>query len=125
MENKERHGCVTAWLILMLVTNSIVAIIYFFARESVTDNLPGNVSESMILLLGLLSISNVGFAILLFRWKRWAFYGFVVTSLGAFLINLDIGLGIGQSLLGLVGIAILYGILQIKKHNTSAWDHME
>ncbi len=30
-ELKERHGCVTAWLILMIITNSLIALLYLFA----------------------------------------------------------------------------------------------
>ena len=53
------------------------------------------------------------------------FMRFLLTSIGALAINLSIGLGIGQSLLGLVGIAILYGVLQIKKDNIPAWNNLE
>jgi hypothetical protein len=35
------------------------------------------------------------------------------------------GMDIGSSLFGLVGIGILYAILQIKKNNVSAWEQME
>lgn len=125
MENKSRHGCVTAWLIFMIIANSVVALIYFFATEMVTDAIPELDSDSMILLLGVLSVLNVVFAVFLLQYKRWAFFGFVATAIGAFLINLSIGLGIFQSLMGLVGIGILYGILQIKQNGVSAWDSLD
>jgi hypothetical protein len=40
-------------------------------------------------------------------------------------INLNIGFGIYQAVLGLVGIAILYMILHIKKKNVSTWENLE
>ena len=46
-------------------------------------------------------------------------------GIAAFIINLSIGVGIGQSVFGLVGIAVLYGVLQIKKDNIPAWDKLE
>ena len=109
----------------MIVANSRIALIYFFATEMVADAIPGMGSDSIILLLGVLSVLNVVFAVLLLQYKRWPFYGFVVTAIAAFLINLNIGLGIGQSLMGLAGIAILFGILQIKSNGVSAWDNLD
>ncbi len=41
------------------------------------------------------------------------------------LINLFMGLGIGQSLFGITGIVILYAVLQIKAGKTSAWEELE
>ena len=91
----------------------------------ITKNLSMDVSNSMIILLGIICIANVIFSVMLFQWKKLGFWGFIITSIGAFIINLSIGLGIVQSLFGLVGIAILYGVLQIKKDNIPAWDNLE
>jgi hypothetical protein len=41
------------------------------------------------------------------------------------IINLNIGIGIGQSLGGLIGIAVLFGILQITKDGVSGWEQLE
>jgi hypothetical protein len=41
------------------------------------------------------------------------------------MLNLNMGLGDGQSFIGLVGIVILYGILQIKKDGITAWENLE
>jgi hypothetical protein len=122
---KQRHGCVTAWLVLMIIANSLTAMAYFFASEMITKNLSMDVSNSMIILLGIICIANVIFSVMLFQWKKLGFWGFIITSIGALIINLSIGLGITQSLFGLVGIAILYGVLQIKKDNIPAWDNLE
>jgi hypothetical protein len=122
---KQRHGCVTAWLIVMIIINSLFAIIYLFASDMITKYLPGNVSTRMIILLGIIGIGNVVFSVLLIQWKKIGFWGFIITSVAALIINLSIGLGIGQSVFGLVGIAVLYGVLQIKKDNIPAWDNLE
>jgi hypothetical protein len=125
MENKQRHGCVTAWLILIIVMNSLTAILYLFAGDMIAKNFPGGISTTMLILLAIIGICNVVFSIFLFQWKKWAFWGFAVTSIATFIINLSIGTGILQSVLGLVGIAVLYGVLNIKKDEIAAWDHLE
>ena len=95
---KQRHGCVTAWLVLMIIVNSLLAIYYLFASDMVTNNLLGNVSTTMIILLGVIGIGNVISSVLLFQWKKIGFWGFTITSVCALIINLSIGLDIGQSL---------------------------
>jgi len=122
---KQRHGCVTAWLILMIVANSLTAGLYLFAKEMVTKSLPGDVSTPLIILLGICAIGNIIFSVMLFQWKKLGFWGFVVTGVGAIIINISIGLGIGQSLFGLASVAILYGVLQIKQGNVTAWENLE
>ena len=122
---KQRHGCVTAWLILMIISNSITAFVYLFAGDTVSQNFPGGMSGTLMILLAILGIGNVIFSILLFNWNKIGFWGFLLTSIIALIINLNIGIGIGQSLLGMLGIAILYGVLQIKKENVSTWDSLE
>jgi hypothetical protein len=57
-------------------------------------------------------------------WKKWAFYGFAVTTVLALGVNLSVGLGIGRSLIGLVGIAVLYGVLQIGEQK-KGWNQLE
>jgi hypothetical protein len=122
---KQRHGCVTAWLILMIILNSLTAIIYLFLGEEVANRLPMGVSDSMLILLGMGGVANVLFSIQLLHWKKLGFWGFTLTAFFVLGINISIGLGIGQSVLGLLGIAVLYGVLQIKKDNISTWSHLE
>ncbi|MFC5195367.1 hypothetical protein ACFPH8_08525 [Bizionia hallyeonensis] len=122
---KQRHGCVTAWLILMIVVNAITALSYLIAGDSVSESFPGSVSNFTLIILALLGIANVIFAVLLFQWNKLGFWGFLSTSLVALLINLSIGIPIGQSLLGLLGIVILYAVLQIKREHVPAWDYLE
>lgn len=121
----QRHGCVTAWLVLIIAANSLAALVYFFATDLVTRNLPHEVSTTMIMLLGGLGIANVVFAFLLLRWKKIGFWGFAISAVATLAINLSIGLGIGQSLFGLVGVVVLFGILQIKQGNASTWQNLE
>lgn len=128
-ENKfgqqERHGCVTAWLILMIVANIISAISYFFLGDAIVALLPSQPPLIMLLAIGFLAIINVVFAVMLFQWKKIGFYGFVVTSILAFGLNIFMGIGISQSLPGLLGFVLLYAIFQIKnKAGKSAWENL-
>jgi hypothetical protein len=125
MESKQRHGCVTTWLILMIIGNSYSAISYLFMDDMLSQVLAEPIPDSMRYALALVGITNLIFAIMLFQWKKWAFWGFAGTAIITLFINLSIGLGIGPSILGLLGIVILYAILQIKKDGKTAWENLE
>jgi hypothetical protein len=122
---KERHGCVTAWLIFMVVANSIVVIMYLFARGMIQNNLTAAIPSWVFIVLGLMGIANIIFAVALLKWKKWGFWGFAFTSIIAAAVNLQMGTSVLQTLLGLGGVAILYAILRIRKDEVSAWDNLE
>ena len=122
---KQRHGCVTSWLILLIIVNSLIALLYLFAGETISQNFPGGISSPMLIILALLGTVNVICAVMLFKWKKIGFWGFVVSGCIALVVNLSIGIGVLQSIWGLVGIAVLYGVLQIKKDNVSAWENLD
>ena len=122
---KQRHGCVTAWLIFMIIANSLTAVLYLFAGNTIVQNMSGNISNTMLIVLAILGIANVVFSVMLLNWKKIGFWGFVITSIVVLIINLSIGLGIAQSVLGLLGIVILYAVLQIKRDDVKAWTNLE
>jgi hypothetical protein len=108
----QRHGCVLAWLILMIVANASTALITPFSLIALRQN-GANVGALNIALVVLCATGNIICAVALLRWRKWGFYGFLVTTIVALANNLMIGLGIGVSLIGLLGIIVLYAVLQI------------
>ncbi len=123
--SRQRSGWVTAWLVIMITANALTAVLYLFAGDMVAQNFSGGISNSMLMLFAILAIGNVIYSILLFKWRKIGFWGILITSFGALIINLNIGLGIWQSLFGLVGITILYAVLQIKKEEISTWNNLD
>lgn len=121
-DEKKRHGCLTAWLILMIIANAATAFLYFTGGALVAAAVPSG-NSALILVLGVIGLANVAFAIALFMWKKWAFWGFCGCSVITMIINIILGLGIGQSVGGLLGAAILYGVLQIGGDN-KGWDQL-
>ena len=114
--SKSRHGCLTAFLVFMIIANSVTAIIYLFGSDAISRALP-DAPGWVFLVLAVFSVFNLACAIALFKWKKWGFWGFCLSGGFALVINVSIGLGVGRSLSGLIGIAILYGVLHIGKEN--------
>lgn len=125
MEEKKRHGCVSAWLVLMILVNSMSALVYFILQKVMPEVFQGILPEKNIIILGVLATANVVFAVFLLQWKKIGFWGYAGTTVIVFIINLQSGLGMNSSVFGLAGIAILYGILQIKQDGVTAWENLE
>lgn len=125
MQNKQRHGCLTAWLIYMIIAYTIISVTYFFNTNKISEISPYRTSENMLLIYGTLGIFNIGFCVLIFKWVRIGFWGILVTSSIVFVTQLINGHGFFQPVVGLLGIIVLYALLQIKKQNVSGWENLE
>ena len=122
---KERHGCVSAWLILMMIGGVITAVMYLFTSDLITDALPVAIPQGMLIVLGLLGLLNIVFAVMLWQWKKIGFFGFAGITAVSLVINLYLSLGLTSVIGGVLGLVLLYGILQITKNGTSAWEQLE
>jgi len=117
-QERNRGGCLTAFLVAMMIINPLVAILYLAAGSTIAKNLPNAPSWS-IPVLGIFCIVNFAGAIALWRWKRWGFYAFVVSALVALVVNIIIGIPLYQVIWGPLGVVILYALLR------RVWDELE
>jgi len=120
---KSRHGCLTALLVFIIIASSASALIYVLGSEAIRRSLPNAPGWAFPVLI-VFSLFNVACAVALFKWKKWGFWGFCVSSIVALVVNLSIGLGIARTVLGLVGVLLLYGVLHIGKEN-KGWPQLE
>lgn len=122
-KQKKRHWSLTTWLVLMLIGNSLAVLTYMFDSSNVRQYYPTAPSWAFpALTLG--GILNIVFLIALFRWKKWGFWGSVAIYPLGFIVNLQVGVDVGQLLVGMSGLAILFGVLHIGKEN-KGWPQLE
>lgn len=107
----------------MLIANTATAISTPLMLSTIRQTAP-NVSTRSVAIIVTAAIANIVFAIALFKWRRWGFYGFIATAIVALITNLSIGLGIGQSIFGLIGIPLLYWVMNMGGAN-KAWPHLK
>ena len=122
-ETKQRHGCLTAWLIVMIIANSLFALIYLIASTKIRSNLT-KAPPWTAAALAVVCIANLIFSVALFQWKKWGFFGHVGTTILIVVINLKAGISISRVLFGMLGVVALYGVLQIGKAN-KGWPQLE
>lgn len=118
-----RYGCLTAYLVFMIIANCASSVMYLIGREGIQKSLP-NMPDWAFPVLMLFGIFNLVCAIALFRWRMWGFWGFVVSACVIVIVNLLIGLHPVQAASGLIGVAILYGVLQIGREN-KGWSQLK
>ncbi len=107
---KQRGGCLTAWIILAMIANPLVAIFYLFSGSQLTKSLPGFPGWAIPVLV-VIAIANTVFAVGIWMWKRWGVYGFAASAVITLVVNLVAGLG-GTSFTGLIAIAILWWLVR-------------
>jgi hypothetical protein len=107
----------------MLVANSLTMATYLLAGDKIAAKFP-NAPRWLPYVLAVGCALNIIFTISVFRWKKWAFYGFCIVAGACFLINVSIGLPWYSAVLGLLGPALLYGVLQIGKED-KGWTQLK
>ena len=116
--NAQRHGCVTTWLWMVIISNLIYSIYYIVLMFSASD-------YPLITSLGLTSITailNVLGSILLMKWNKYGFYIFVVSSLLYILTDFAIlHINSFTFVSSSFAIIILWSVLQIRKEGVSVW----
>ena len=104
---KIRHGCLTAWLILVIIGN-IMATIVLATVNTADANVAGWVKGVDIALSVWIAIC----AIAIFMWRKWGFYGFVLAGV----ISIALNIALKEYLYAfspIISVAVLYGVLQI------------
>jgi hypothetical protein len=115
---RKRGGCLTAFLILMLIVNPLTAIYYLIAGSKIRESLPSMPAWAIPVLI-ICGIANFAFALAILNWKKLGVYGIVAIAVVAFIINLMSGLPVAIALMRLVGVAILLLLVR------PVWDKME
>jgi hypothetical protein len=114
---RERGALLTGWLILMLFANAwaiyryILIIEDWLSHNDVNWNRLG-VPFVVLIVLGIINIVAV---VLLWRWRIVGLYIFVATSLIVFMLNLILGVPLLTALIGLVGMIILFALVNPKR----------
>ncbi len=105
----------------MLIANSAAALANLAMGEQISAVYPAMPSWGLpVLALG--GVVNVVCAAALLNWRKWGFFGFIATTVVGTSVNAMAGLPVTQLALGLVGIVVLYGVMQIGE--PTGWSQM-
>ena len=121
IEEKKRHGCLTACLILMIL-HSVLTILgclytYFF------DDIIQIALSWVYLMMAVVGLLNIVSLVAVFKWNKWGFWLFTITALFVFCIKVYSGADIVPSLIGLTGVAFLFVALFVGDKN--GWSQLD
>ena len=120
---KQRHGCVTFWLWLVLLVNAggVLQLIVSMCSSAGMDY-----PVVAVVLMVLLGTCNVVASLLLMRLRKLGFYLFVASALAELVVGLLLlDYHPVESVTSLASIAIWWAVLQIRYDGRSAWSQME
>ncbi len=104
---KQRGFWLSAFLIVMLIANTLTAYLYMTNPELVMGLYP-RATATVLYLLAVIACINVILAIGTWAWRKWGVIGFYISIIIVFIINLYVGVGFLASMPGLVGGAIIF-----------------
>ena len=121
IEEKKRHGCLSVFLILVLIVNAVATftqLTAFFFSEQITYQDAQSLATTIIprwfwFVLGITSLINFLSLIAIINWKKCGFWFFTLSAFVNLGFSLYAGLYIENGITGLIGVAILYGVLHI------------
>ena len=118
----KRHGCLTTWLVIAIIANAGTVIFTPLSVGKLREA-GHQISTPIVAVIIACGVANLACAIALLRWRKWGFFGFVLSSFVALLVNIAMGTDLVQSVAALFGIGILYGVLNMGGEN-KAWPHL-
>lgn len=128
---KQRHPCLTAWLIFVIIGDSLASLFYLFLTinfnyysSKIAQSFPFNVTSDTLTLYMTLSVFNVICEIALYKWKKWGFYGLLLIDIVLFIVSSSKSQKLEDSFFVFIGIGILYVFLNIDGEN-KAWSKLD
>ena len=119
-EKPKLGGSLTAWLLLIILVNSLMSLGYFyvwFSSNDVRIYQQTGIPWILFCVFSLLSAGNVVGAFAIGKWRYWGFQLILWVTGAAVILNLLSGAPLYLALLGIVGPIILWFLLRSKRQH--------
>lgn len=118
MAGERRHGCLTIWLLILLLWNLTLILTYTGCNMIQWLGIGDEPFGWYFPLMIALSVISIICVFALFGWKKWGFWGLLAVSVVKIILEIMAG-GSGVAVLSGVTLSmlILYGVLNIGREN--------
>jgi predicted nucleic acid-binding Zn ribbon protein len=147
-QRRERHGFTSFWLIFSLIgyvfsgffiafeheilsrywLDSIKSGVLYYPLFAVRLRIPMKIGmywDQLILFSVVANIIGIAGLVLLLRWKKIGFPLIVISYIIGFVFASIFGMIVGSFFGSIIGIAIIYGILHLRKNGKTAWEQLK
>ena len=120
---KKRHGCLATYLIFMMVVATLGGLFYLFGGEYVQQGNP-EIGPTLSPVFATINFLMAGFAFGLWKWKRWAFWAFLLVLISGGALNIVITKSLFPIIFIVPGVLIFLAAIFIGKER-KGWDQLE
>jgi hypothetical protein len=114
------HGCLLAFVVVGIITKILAAMLSLAVRNQISAQITNPPGLPYILVAA--CVLNIFFLLQVLAWKKWAFYGFCLLTVAVVGLNIYVGIDPIKAFAGLIGPAVLYGVLQMGQ--PKGWDNL-
>jgi hypothetical protein len=117
-EGNRRHGCLTIWLLLLVLWNLTLILTYTGCNVVQWFGDVGEPFGWYFPIMIALAVLSIVFVFALFGWKKWGFWGLLGVS--AMKVGLEVwagGRGFGVLAGVIISMLILFGVLNLGREN--------
>jgi hypothetical protein len=115
-----RTKTTTIWLWIVIILNAIVGLLPFTQIGTLADL---GINPFFLIVSALLSLGVAVGAYMILQWRKMGFYIVVGCIVLNVLVSILSGSGLGSISGAVIGLGILYYVLQYPKDN-KAWNHL-
>lgn len=125
--NNRRHGFITFWLWLLMVANVFSLITNFAPEWAWGRNYEAIQPAWVYYMCGVIGLIYMAGIYLLYKWRKVGFSLVVISTAICLLIYIIAGLKFSSTVYAgpIVGLIVLYGILQLKSNGVSYWKQLK
>lgn len=105
-QNRDRGGCLDAFLVVSIALNVIVVGLYILAGVGLLRSLHWLPLWAAWTLVAV-GFINIGALLAIWSWRRWGLYAFVTNCVAVFALNSYLGLSLPTRIIGLVSPVLL------------------
>ena len=122
-DRKVQHGCLTAFLTIGIVANAAASLLNLLGGP-LARQFPLDTPTWIPPVLYASGVFNIICFVAIFQWYKWGFFGYWVSSIVIFVVNLVLGSSFLQAAIPLVGVVILFIVLQLGG-DRKGWSQLE
>jgi ribosomal protein L40E len=119
---KSRHGCLTTWLIFIIIVNAGFAILNLLKRDMLWEEVAA--PTWVVIFSVAMAVLTVVCAIALFRWQMWGFILFLFLAIVTCVVDVAVARNILAGIMAFIPVLVLYGVLHIGR-KINGWDQLE